>query len=155
MINKKDNLKEVVDNFPEVGQILLEYGLHCVGCHASASESILDGCKAHGLSDEKIDDLVKKANQKIKIVDSLEDVDFSKKALEKLSERLSKNNCKFVKIVPIFGGFDFEVTNEKNDSDELINGKISLLLDKKIRRFLKGVLIDFDGKKDDFVAKRD
>jgi hybrid cluster-associated redox disulfide protein len=153
MISKKDNLKEVVDNFPEVGPVLAKFGLHCVGCHVSAMESIEDGCKAHGLSDKQINVLVKNANSQIKIFDDLPDIKFSKKAVFNLSKKLVDSKDLYVKIIPIFGGFDFETTSDK-DSIDLLDVGFPLLIDKKIRRFLKGVVINFDEKKKDFVAKR-
>ena len=32
-INKDMTVGDVVQKYPEVGHILTEYGLHCVGCH--------------------------------------------------------------------------------------------------------------------------
>ncbi len=155
MITKKDNLKLVSDSFPEVGQVLAEYGLHCVGCHVSAMENIEDGCKAHGLSDKKINELVGSMNKQVKLFDSLPDLEFSSIALSKLKQKLSKNKCKYIRIMPIFGGFDFDATNKKNDSEIVLEKGVPLLLNEKVRRFLKGVKIDFDEKQKDFVAKRD
>jgi len=45
--------------------ILLEAGLGCVGCPMMSQETIEQGCKAHGLSNEEIDELIKKINKKI------------------------------------------------------------------------------------------
>ncbi|MBT3940574.1 disulfide oxidoreductase [Candidatus Woesearchaeota archaeon] len=44
------------------GLIFLKYGLHCIGCHMAADESIEDGAKAHGLSDTDIDKMIKEVN---------------------------------------------------------------------------------------------
>jgi hybrid cluster-associated redox disulfide protein len=42
---------------------LFEAGLHCIGCHMSAYETIEQGCLAHGFSKKEIDDLIKKLNE--------------------------------------------------------------------------------------------
>jgi len=64
-IDKKMMIEEIVEKHPEVSDIMLEAGMHCIGCAVAASESLEDGAKAHGLSDEQVDEMVKKMNEKI------------------------------------------------------------------------------------------
>lgn len=64
-ITKDMTIGDVVSEHPEAAQVLMSYGLHCIGCHVAANESLEDGCKAHGLSDEDIDKMVKEINEKI------------------------------------------------------------------------------------------
>ncbi|MDD3083448.1 MAG: DUF1858 domain-containing protein [Candidatus ainarchaeum sp.] len=154
MIDKKDNLKEVVDNFPEVSPILVKFGLHCASCHVSAMESIEDGCKAHSLNAKEIDNLIKEANEQIKKFDSLPDFDFTKKAFSKLKQKLNESNNKYIRIFPIFGGFDFNTTNKKFSDEIILEKGFKIVINEKVRRFLKGVKIDFDEKQNDFSAKR-
>ncbi len=47
---------------PEAASILAAYGLHCIGCHIAVFETIEQGSKAHGLSDEQIDEIMNKIN---------------------------------------------------------------------------------------------
>jgi len=61
-VSKSMTLGEIVQNFPHAGALLAEAGLHCIGCHISAFETLEQGCRAHGLSEKEIDDLVKKIN---------------------------------------------------------------------------------------------
>ncbi|MDO8647177.1 MAG: DUF1858 domain-containing protein [Candidatus Diapherotrites archaeon] len=58
-------LGEIIQKFPQAASLLAEAGLHCIGCHISAFESVEDGCKAHGLSDKEIDALVKRMNDAV------------------------------------------------------------------------------------------
>lgn len=58
-------LGEVVELYPEAVPVIQEYGLHCVGCFASSFDTIEAGCKVHGMSDEIIDELIKKVNETI------------------------------------------------------------------------------------------
>jgi hybrid cluster-associated redox disulfide protein len=154
MIKKETNMKEAIDTYPEIASLLAKSGLGCVGCHASSGETIEEGCKVHGFDDERIDSLIKDLNARIKEFDSKEKLDLTKKAEKKLKEKLLKSKDKFVRIIPIFQGFDFETTSEKKDNEVLLEKEISLLVEPGLERFLRGVIIDFDENEDDFAAKR-
>lgn len=60
MITKDVKIEEVVTQYPETMMVFMKHGLHCVGCHVSAFESIEDGAMAHGINvDALVDDLNK------------------------------------------------------------------------------------------------
>ena len=64
---KKDMLiGDVVKKHPETAMIMMENGLHCVGCHVSAFETVEQGARAHGISDDDIDRMVDKMNEVVK-----------------------------------------------------------------------------------------
>ncbi len=65
-ITKDMTLGEVVAKFPETVQVMLSYGLHCVGCHVAAFETIEQGALAHGMDEKQIDKMLKKMNKSIK-----------------------------------------------------------------------------------------
>lgn len=44
----------------DIAGILMESGMHCVGCPASQGESIEEACMVHGMD---VDSLVKKINE--------------------------------------------------------------------------------------------
>ena len=52
-------LKELLNINPNVKEILLGFGLHCLGCPMSQMESLEDACAVHGVS---ADELVEKLN---------------------------------------------------------------------------------------------
>ena len=62
MITKKMTFSEILKLKPDCGELLFKHGLHCVGCHMAATETLEEGCKAHGMDDKKIDELVKELN---------------------------------------------------------------------------------------------
>ena len=62
-ITKNMSIEEIINKIPNAAGIMFNYGLHCVGCHVAASESLEQGAKAHGLSDKQIADLVKEINK--------------------------------------------------------------------------------------------
>ena len=65
-ITKDSNLAEVVYKHPESEEVLMDYGLHCVGCIASVYDTIEAGAKVHGLSDKDIEEMVERINEVIK-----------------------------------------------------------------------------------------
>ncbi|MBS3086078.1 DUF1858 domain-containing protein [Candidatus Pacearchaeota archaeon] len=62
-ITKQTPIKELIEAHPETQEILMSYGLHCVGCHFSEFDTLEDGAMLHGLSDEDIDLMVKDVNE--------------------------------------------------------------------------------------------
>ena len=64
-ITKKTKFSEILESGGEkAAEILFEAGLHCVGCPMTAQENLEDGCKAHGMNDKEINELMKKLNKK-------------------------------------------------------------------------------------------
>jgi hydroxylamine reductase len=64
-ITKDMILGDIVLRYPKTAKIMLEYGLHCVGCGASDMDTVEAGCKVHGMTDAEIDELVESMNQTI------------------------------------------------------------------------------------------
>lgn len=62
-ITKDMNLGEVVFKYPEVAEILTDYGLHCVGCFASSFDTIEMGAKIHQMTPEEIDEMIERVNE--------------------------------------------------------------------------------------------
>jgi hybrid cluster-associated redox disulfide protein len=65
-ISKEMALGEVVKSFPDSVPVMLGYGLHCVGCHVAAFETIEQGARAHGMSDGDIEKMLAEMNNAIK-----------------------------------------------------------------------------------------
>jgi hybrid cluster-associated redox disulfide protein len=59
-ILKQNTIEEVVNNYPETTMVFMRHGLHCVGCHVSAFETIEEGAMAHGIN---VDALVADLNK--------------------------------------------------------------------------------------------
>lgn len=60
MIDKNMRIGELLEQFPEKADILLEAGMHCLGCPASQAETLEEACSVHGID---IEDLVKELNK--------------------------------------------------------------------------------------------
>ena len=59
VINKDTKIGEIVENAPEKAELLLEAGMHCLGCPASQAETLEEACEVHGID---VEELVKKLN---------------------------------------------------------------------------------------------
>lgn len=159
-IKKTDLIGDIVLKYPETISVLAQAGLHCIGCHVSVSESLIDGCLAHGLTNKDVDKLVIDANKKIKEFEDAPKVTFSSAAVNELIKKLKTTGARYVRIVNSFGGeFDFETTNKVADDEVVIKTKygkefIEILIFSRIERMLRKIEIDYDSKQKDFVAKR-
>ena len=60
MITKEMSIGEVLQIDRTTAPIMMEYGMHCMGCPFSQMESLEDGCAAHG---SDVNELVKKLNE--------------------------------------------------------------------------------------------
>lgn len=59
-IDKKINMAELIEKYPEAKDVLVEMGLGCVGCVASQFETLEEGLMAHGLD---VDVVLNKINK--------------------------------------------------------------------------------------------
>ena len=68
-ITKDMTFREVFEKFPskmqDLAEVMMDYGLHCVCCPASAYDTIENGAKSHGLGSKKIENLISDLNKKL------------------------------------------------------------------------------------------
>ncbi len=64
-VTKGMTLGEILAKHPNAARIMVGYGLHCVGCHVAAWETLEQGAKAHGLDDNKVEEMVNEINKLI------------------------------------------------------------------------------------------
>lgn len=65
VVTKDSNLGQIIIKHPEAAEVLLDYGLHCVGCFASSFDTLEMGAKIHGMSDEEVAEMVERVNEVI------------------------------------------------------------------------------------------
>ena len=58
-ISKETRIGELLVTFPEAAQILMEIGMHCLGCPSSQMETVEEAAMVHGIDP---DALVKEIN---------------------------------------------------------------------------------------------
>lgn len=52
--NKDTKIGEILEKAPEKADILLEIGMHCLGCPASQAETLEEACMVHGIDVEEV-----------------------------------------------------------------------------------------------------
>ena len=62
-ITKEMTIKQVLDIDRTTAPIMMQYGMHCMGCPLSQMESLEMGCAAHGTD---VNELVDKLNAFLK-----------------------------------------------------------------------------------------
>jgi len=62
-ITKKMSFNEIMQKEPNAIPILLERGMHCIGCPMAMQETLEQGAVAHGLNPDKLE---KEINDKLK-----------------------------------------------------------------------------------------
>lgn len=50
---------ELLEKAPEKAEILMDAGMHCLGCPASQAETLEEACDVHGID---VDELLEKIN---------------------------------------------------------------------------------------------
>lgn len=53
-IEKTTKIGELLEIAPEKAEILLNAGMHCLGCPASQEETLEEACMVHGIDVEEI-----------------------------------------------------------------------------------------------------
>ena len=59
MIEKTMTIGDLLEKFPDKADILLESGMHCIGCPAAQMETLEEACEVHGID---VEELVAKLN---------------------------------------------------------------------------------------------
>lgn len=54
-IDKTMTIGELLQKAPEVAPILMEIGMHCLGCPCSQAESIADAAVVHGIDPDLLE----------------------------------------------------------------------------------------------------
>ncbi|MBL7056045.1 iron-sulfur cluster assembly accessory protein [Candidatus Woesearchaeota archaeon] len=159
-ITKDTNIGEIIENFPQTIETLEELGVHCVGCHVSAVESIEMGFKTHGMSDEQIADAVKKLNEVVQKnpIEKKEEKEFdystaklnvTDKAAEKIKGLMTEHKKAGLRIGIVPGGcsgnsYSMELDDKSDENDIVIEEKgIKIFVDKKSITKMNNAKVDF------------
>ncbi len=64
-VTRDMTLGDVVQKHPIAAFVMMSYGLHCIGCHVSAYETVEQGCRGHGMPEHVIDEMVVEINNAV------------------------------------------------------------------------------------------
>lgn len=62
-INKKMTIEEILNVNPQIANILMASGMHCLGCVMASGENLEQACGVHGIN---CDELVDRINDMLK-----------------------------------------------------------------------------------------
>lgn len=54
MITKDMTIREVLQKDPRTADVLMKYGMHCLGCPSATGESVGQAAMVHGIDVEKL-----------------------------------------------------------------------------------------------------
>ena len=57
--NKDTQIGEILEVAPEKAEVLLEVGMHCLGCPAAQMETLEEACNVHGVD---VNEVLEKLN---------------------------------------------------------------------------------------------
>lgn len=58
--NKDTKIGEILEKTPKKAELLIEAGMHCIGCPASQGETLEEACMIHGID---VNDIVDELNE--------------------------------------------------------------------------------------------
>jgi len=153
-----DILVKNSDKAAELAEVMMNFGIHCIGCGAAAFETLEDGVLGHGRTKEELDLLVRALN---KIINSNNEetpkeikefkLDFTKKAIEKIKQAINQSgeDTNILRISVVGGGcsgfmYDMEVVKNSSQNDLSFKYEgINISVDKNSLEFLNGTRIDY------------
>src|SRR3989344_3847192 len=117
LITKDMTISEVIEKYPSTIETLLMTGVHCIGCHVSYFETLEQGMKGHGMTDEEIKEVIK-----------------------------DKDGLRIEVIPGGCSGYMYNITTEDkiNNDDKVFEEKgVKVILDKESLDLLKGSKLDY------------
>ncbi len=143
-----------------LAEMLLDFGIHCIGCGASTFETLGQGVLGHGFSEQQLDKLINDLNKVIeetetetggKITTEIFSLKLTNQAIKKVKEvikkRGNKNATLIVSVIPGgCSGYLYDLQFKDNPSKDDLNFKqdgVNIAVDKKSTEMLHGIVIDY------------
>ena len=154
-VNADMYINDVVMRYPVAAEVMLSYGLHCVGCHVSQFETIRQGASGHGqMDEEEVQMLVQELNEAIarkEVATSGETLTVTNKAVQKIREFAEQEGKldHFLRVKVVAGGcsgfkYDLDFDDQAADDDEVLRtDALDIRIDPDSADFLKGSILDY------------
>ena len=152
-ITKDMPIADIVQKYPSTVEVFAKYGVHCVGCSVSYTETLEQGVAGHvgdaGKLDRILTELNEAAEQSEKVFSG--PVGMTEKAVEKLKQFMTdhKMEGRGLRIDVIPGGcsgyqYAFELEEQASENDEVFEaGGVRIFVDKESVTILHGARIDY------------
>jgi hybrid cluster-associated redox disulfide protein len=122
-------VQDILTLLPHAAPLLAEYGLHCVGCAGSEFETLEEGYRTHGFTEDKLDDLVTDLNALfLRQPERPKTIDVTEAAAHALHAILeTENQLDHILVVSLddSGGFCLEVMPDVAD-DHVLFGHVAV-----------------------------
>lgn len=150
-VTKDTLIGEAVSQHPEIADVFLSYGLHCVGCHVNAYETIEQGGLGHGMTGEEIAEMVAEANTYLADSDKPKGpFAATEKAIVKLKE-LSEEEGKQswglrVEVLEDCCSdqkYNLEFEEKPKERDTILDNGFKMFLDEHSSKELQGASLDY------------
>jgi len=140
---------DVVAAFPQAATIMLGHGLHCVGCHANAFDTVEDGARGHGMPEQEIMQMIDEINAAIN--HKIETIELTPGAIKKVKELRAQEAGKAdwpLRIAVSPGGcagfgYDMDFDQKKEKDMVFMFEDLEVLVDPDSMPLIKGARIDF------------
>ena len=155
LVTKDTTIGDFVQKYPSVVEILTDQGVHCVGCGAAVFETLEQGLKGHGKSDEVITKVIVDINEALALEGAGEAVSdelvFTESAAAKVKELLQKQAKEDygLRVSVVAGGcsgfkyqFEFDKEADEGDFTTVVNG-VKFFVDQTSLEQLKGARVDY------------
>ncbi len=168
-LRRELTIGDVLEQYPDAAPLLTEKGIHCVGCHVSPFETLEEGFRSHGMSEEEIDTTLADVNEKLDAVlkhapekaareptvcSADPSLEVSCGAVAKVLELLKKEGKDTTKtalrIAVLPGGcsgmtYDFSFDSDGKQADDKVIEKdgLTVLVDNKSLAILDGSRVDY------------
>ncbi|MFH0798245.1 MAG: DUF1858 domain-containing protein [Candidatus Woesearchaeota archaeon] len=135
-------IQDIIQANSDSIEIMARHGLHCIGCQVSTFESLEDGCRAHGMDDKEIKEIVDEING-ASVEDSLT---LTKVAFEEMKKVIKESNG--IRVWSKDDGFEASLVDNHEADDIVLDAPgVRVFIEKKSVPKLKGKKLDFkEGK---------
>ncbi|MEK7571915.1 MAG: disulfide oxidoreductase [Patescibacteria group bacterium] len=65
LLTKYSVLGDVAVESSRAAELLAEYGLHCANCFANGFDTLENGAKVHGMSDQEMEEMIDEINEEL------------------------------------------------------------------------------------------
>ncbi|MCB1118759.1 MAG: iron-sulfur cluster assembly accessory protein [Chlamydiia bacterium] len=156
MIHAQMTIQEILGMFPnkahKLSHAITSAGLHCVGCHAAAWETLEVGMRGHGKTQEEIDHLVHVLNELLQEEESNPDtITLTPKAAQKFLKFAEEEKklgwaLRLDDAMAGCSGFEYilDFSEKPSDEDQIFHSEgIDIHVNKNKAPRLLGSIIDY------------